>query len=495
MSIAPASFSPVSLSYIAALRGFKPRRPGEAFTYAFVNCSSPEFLIGLAASNPEGQFYGLVGDADVATKAARQAAERQVGNVAFLAAKPAGLLKDISALPALDYLACDESRQGLTHLERTALFDLAAQKLKAGGLFNYNYRAFDDAGDVLRFLVREFAPEMNERQAIEFLTELKKIGSLYLKSHADIAAKLDQAIAKNMPDEFFALFDAGEACSATFDTLVAQRTRGMVYAGAGQIRNNYVELSIPAEAQDIVIECRDNPLCESIKDFSSLHAIRSDIWCKEPAARSADPAELLGGFAYGVIAPEEDVPFSVEVYGKTVDLSGPIYRKLIGLMAMQPAGIGDFLQHPDGKGFTASEAVASVQILVALGIARPMRGARESGNVSSVAQPRFSGSFNRYIDRMAVTGESMDMASKVMGDVISVPPREVLVMQALNRAGLANSVSALLPELERLAKDPAFSASIADRIEPTSESAYQMINDVVSRSIVHWYAYGLLEAA
>jgi hypothetical protein len=64
MSIAPISFSPVSLSYIAALRGFKPRRPGEAFTYALVNCPSPELLIGLAASNPEGQFYGLTGDVD-----------------------------------------------------------------------------------------------------------------------------------------------------------------------------------------------------------------------------------------------------------------------------------------------------------------------------------------------------------------------------------------------------------------------------------------------
>jgi hypothetical protein len=67
-------------------------------------------------------------------------------------------------------------------------------------------------------------------------------------------------------------------------------------------------------------------------------------------------------------------------------------------------------------------------------------------------------------------------------------------MQALDRAGLANSVSALLPELQRLAKNPLQAARVMDS-EPTPESAKQMIEDVVSESIVKWYAYGLLEAA
>jgi hypothetical protein len=34
-----------------------------------------------------------------------------------------------------------------------------------------------------------------------------------------------------------------------------------------------------------------------------------------------------------------------------------------------------------------------------------------------------------------------------------------------------------------------------DMAEPTAEGAQNMITDVVSKSIVQWYAYGLLEAA
>lgn len=495
MHTAPASFSPVSLSYTAALRGYTPRRPGDEFTYMLVNCSSPELLIALAASNPEGRFYGLVGDSSASAKATREAAERQVSNVSFLGMKISNLLKGDAALPMLDYLVCDESQQPATNLERNALFDFANSNLKPGGLFNYCYRSYNDANEALRFLVREFAPEMNAEQASNFLLEIKKLGHLHLKSHPDLALKLDQAIAKNMPDEFFALFDQGETRSPTFDTVVALRTRGMVYAGAGQINFNYVELSIPAEAQNIVVSCRENPLCESIKDFAALNAVRSDIWCRQTAPKSANPAELFGGFAYGITLAEDLVPTSMDVFGKSVDISGPIYRKLIALMTMQPAGIGDFLQQMEGKDFTDAEVVEAVQILVALGIARPMRGARETGNVSSLAQPRFAGSFNRYVDKVSVTQGAMAMASPVMGDVMEVSARDALVMQALNRAGLANSVSALLPELERLAKEPASVSGLTDGVEPTAEVAYQMINDVVSHSIVQWYAYGLLEAA
>lgn len=495
MKTSALSLSPVSLSYIAALRGHLPRRPGESFTYAQANCTSPELLIALAASNPEGKFYGFVSDTDLCAKATKKAFERQVMNVSFLGMKLSSLVKGDATLPELDYLVCDESQFAMANAERAAVYDCAANNLKAGGLFNYTYRAYENGGECLRFLVREFAPEMNVQEANVFLDEIKKLGRLYLQNDPSLSVKLDQAIARSMPDEFFQLFENGEARSPTFDAVVAMRTRGLTYAGDAQIGFNYVELSIPAEAQPILNACEKNPLYESIKDFAALNPVRSDIWCKEPAPMSESQPELFGCFAYGITVAEDQVPPSVHVFGKTVDLSTPVYRELIALMTTQPAGIGDFLHSEAGKVFSAGDIVQALHVLVALGIARPMRGARETGNVSSLAQPRFSGSFNRFIDTMSVTGDTLAMASPVMGDVVRIAAREVLVMQALNRAGLANSVSALLPELERIAKDPSSSARVTEVVDPTAETAYQMINDVVSHSIVQWYAYGLLEAA
>ncbi|MFY9287891.1 MAG: methyltransferase regulatory domain-containing protein [Alphaproteobacteria bacterium] len=483
------SASPITLSYVAALRGVKPRLPGEAFIYADVNCTDTDLLTCLAASNPEGKFIGVVADQTLATQAEEQAKLREVENVAFVL----GALGSV-ALPPLNYLCCDETKKPLSAVERNALFGLAEAALAPGGLLNLTYRAVE--GDShLRFLVREFAPEMDGAQAKEFLAELKKLGSQYFAQNPQALAQLNEAIAKGQPDEFFSLYDKGEARSASFNTLVALRPRGFSYAGDTHMACNYIELSVPSEAQDLVIECQNNPLYESIKDFVRNRDVRSDIWCRQPAEQSSSLPELFGGFTYGITKLKDEVPSSIDVLGKTVDLSTPLYRKLIELMTLMPVGIGDFMAHPSGEGFSGTDIVGAMQILVALGIAQPMRGVLGSNDVSNVSQPRLVGGFNQYLDKVSVTGGNLWMASSVAGNAMSISARDALVIQALSRAGLANSVSALMPELERLAQNPAQAAKIMDAAQPTPEMARDMVQDIVGKSIVQWYAYGLLEAA
>ncbi|HEU0118623.1 MAG TPA: methyltransferase regulatory domain-containing protein [Alphaproteobacteria bacterium] len=496
MNTAPTS--PVSLSYAAALRGVKPRRPGENFTYADVACTDSDLLTCLAASNPEGRFFGLVADDAARTKAEEQARQRDVKNVTFVAGSPRNLAAQLDAnpnlVPILDYLVCDESVTALAPLERNAVFAIAEKNLKPGGLFNYKYRAYDRDDDALRFVIREFAPEMDGSQAVEFLGELKKLGSDFLAKHSDVAAKLDACIAQKTPDDFFSIYESGESRSATFNTLVALNPRGMIYAGDSDLPSNYLELSVPPQAQDVILKCRTNPLYESVKDYALNRPVRSDIWCRGPVPQATEISDLFGGFTYGITRSREDVPASVTVQGKTIDLSSQLYVKLVDLLTLMPASVGDFLAHPDGKGYAPLEVVGAMQILVALGIAQPMRGLHEVTNISSASQPRLVGGFNQHLDKTAVTGR-LWLASPVAGGAMLISARDALVMQALGRGGLVNSVSALMPELQRLAKNPAQAAAVMDVAEPTPEVARSMIEDVVTKSLVQWYAYGLLEAA
>lgn len=482
--------NPVSLSYIAALRGVKPRKPGEAFHYADAACTDTELLTCLAASNPEGQFYGVVDNAALQSSAMEQATLRDVSNVRFVTAQEAE-----KTLPSLNYLSMDESKIPLSAEARKKLFDLAATKLLPSGLFHYTYRAYGRDDGALRFLIRELAPEMNGDQAQEFLVELKKLGATYFAAHPDLLAKLEENIRNKTPDEFFSLFDEGSAPSGTFDTIIALNPRGFVYAGDSDIAANYVELSAPPESHDLIEKCRSHVLYEQIKDLVLARSVRSDIWCREPVTQTAATPELFGSFSYGIPMQRDDVPMEVIAKGKIINLASPLYSRLIDLLTLMPISIGDFLNHPTGQDHTPDEVVEALQVLVACGLAQPMRGAREVSDMTTVMQPRLLGGFNRYLDKLPVEGKDMWMSSPVLGGAISVSARDVLVMQALGRAGLANSVSALMPELERLAKNPAQAAKIMDTTEPTAEMAQTMIKDVVGKSIVQWYAYGLLEAA
>lgn len=489
-----SELAPVTLSYNAALRGVRPRHPGEAFTYAMID-AEPELLTCLAASNPEGQFYGLLADAGACTDAEREARYRGVDNVHFIEGRPSDVAQKSGALPQLHYLCCDERKVSLPASERAALFALAEKILVPGGLFAYRYRAYASADGAMRFLVRELAPEMTASQAQEFLHELKLLGQLYLAGDKELAKKLDVAIAARLPDDFFALFGEGAGSSTSFDTLVALRPRGFAYVGDANISSNYLELAAPADTHQLIFECREHPFYEMIKDLVLNRQERSDVWCRQPAPASNDFSELFGNFTYGITRPRDEVPAQIVTRAKPVDLSAPLFEKLIDLLTLLPASIGDFLAHPDGEGFPARDVVGAVQILIACGIARPMRSNYKMPETAlSVMQPRLVGGFNRHLDETQVTGEVL-LASPVVGSAITVTARDALVMQALNRVGLADSVSALLPELQRLAQDPVTAARVMDVAEPTAEIAKHMVEDVVSQSIVQWYAYGILEAA
>jgi hypothetical protein len=493
-----STFSPISLRYVAALRGNKPKPAGKDFIYAEAACANPERLVCLAASNPEGRFYGFVAN-DVARRAAEdQATQRGIFNVVFLVGSPSQVLARItngsSLPPMLDYLCCDESLMELEPLERAALFDLAQKRLNPGGLFATSYKAYPENGGALNFLIHELAPEMNAEQQQEFLAEIKRLGVTYLAKNPGLAAKLNEAIVKGTPSSFFSLFDKMPTASGTFDTLVAMRSRGMEYAGDLALSSNYVDFAVPAEAQALVIGCRTHVLYEPIKDLALDRTVRSDIWVKPPAEKSLQPSQLFGGFAYGITLTREQIPALFTTHGKAIDLSGPLYTKLIDLMAVMPIGLGDFMSHPSGKDENAEKALEAIQILVACGIAAPMRGLRAPGNHASIAQPRLVGSFNRYLDKTDITDKEVWFASQVMGCGVSLSARDAFVMQALNRAGLSNSVSALMPELRRIAPTGA-AMPVMQTSEPTTEIAQSLIREVVGQSLTQWYAYALLEAA
>jgi hypothetical protein len=88
-------------------------------------------------------------------------------------------------------------------------------------------------------------------------------------------------------------------------------------------------LAIPAEAQDLIVSCRDNPLYEAIKDFALDRTVRTDIWAKEGGKHATNQSELFGGFAYGIVLEPNQIPPAFAAQGKVIDLSGPLYAKLI----------------------------------------------------------------------------------------------------------------------------------------------------------------------
>ncbi len=488
MSFTPplvSDFSPIRLSYVAALRGVVPRKAGKAFTYAQTGSFEAETLLCLAASNPEGRFYGLMPDEPSAIEAAMIAKRRQVWNVSFGASE--------KVLPEkLDYLCCEENSAA----KREALFSLAESRLKPGGLLVCRYQAYANADEPLRFLIAEYAPELSDAQAKEFVAELKDLGVSYFAEHPIARAGLEKAVASGSPENFFETCATDPAPrSEAFETMAQLLPRGFAFAGDADIGINYLEIAAPPQTHGLLLKAKDHLLYEPIKDFALQRLIRNDVWVKLPAEQTADKPTLFGDFTFGITLPREKVPAALPTKGQSIDLSSALFTKLIDLMCVLPMGIGDFLQHPTGKGFDPDDVVAAIQILVAGGIARPMRGRYEGALSADIAYPVWSNGFNAYFKEASITESSICLASPIVGGAVFLPVRDALVLQALSRVGLSNISGALQPELKRLAqKNPAIAAQIMDITVASDEAVHNLVMDVVQKGMVRWYAYGLLAA-
>ncbi len=484
--------SPIRLAYVAALRGVVPRKPGIAFSYAQTGTFDPEALLCLAASNPEGRFYGLLETKQEAEAAASLAQARHVSNVLFGAEE--------SFLPTtLDYLACDFAGAASTESRRQALFSLAERRLKPGGLLAYRYRAYANPDESLRFLIGEYAPELSPSQALEFLDELKVLGSFYFDRHPIARAALDKAIADKAPDAFFesCLGKEPQAKSGAFETMEGLLPRGFTLAGDADIGANYLELSVPPRAQEPLLKCKDHLLYEPIKDFAAQRECRNDIWVKLPVQQTEEKPALFGFFTFGITARREKIPSQVSMGGKEIPLTTPLFSGLIDLMCLLPLGVGDFLQHPLGKTFGADEVLSAIQILVACGVAQPMRGRYEGYASALTSHPAWANGFNAHLknEETEILEPVVYLASPIVGGPLSLSAKEALVLQALCRVGLANISGSLKPTLEKLAvRNPSLAAQIMDAAEPTDEVVHTLVTTTLEKGMVRWYAYGLLAA-
>jgi len=482
-----SDFAPVRLSYVAALRGVAPRGRGANFSYAQVGLNNPENFLCLAASNPEGLFYAVVPKDSDAVTAKNTANARNVDNAFFVT--------DIKALPKLDYIVCDSVENPNTKYSRVEFGGFAQALVQPGGLMVYRYKAHDNVDEILRFLVNEFSPEMGPDDAQVFLQEIKALGSKYFEDHTIARAALDNAIANKNPGQFFDTCKAGNKTrSGTFDVMADFVPRNFVYAGDADISSNYLEMSVPTEAQNLLMQCQGNVLYETIKDFVMQRLTRCDIWCRTPVKQTDNIVSLYSSFTFGITTPRELVPNEVVVNGKTINLRFAPFPGLIDLMSSLPLSIGDFMHSDAGKMIAPPDVVGAVQVLVASGIATPMRSYYQGQDQADLTHPRWATGFNNYLNDSPVTKSTVLLASPVVGGAVTVSARDALVIQALNRAGMADSITALLPELVRISSDPALAAQITDVAEPTAESAHNMINEVVNRSMIKWYAYGLLAA-
>ena len=485
---------PVILSYVTALRGIRPRLPGEGFTYAELGCGAAERLILFAACNPEGIFFGFDPDLEKLSIAAARAEQCQVKNVTFSQANAAQLKEAVEAGviggQCFDYLVYNEAgnsaKESLNDIHSCAL-----KLLRENGVIVCRYRTYDDAkADTLLFQ-NLLAALLPEQPGEAFAKEWRDLAQLYFAAYPQQAEVFDKALAEGNGRAWLEK-QAAASPKPSRTTEVGQVFAGkdFTYLGSAHLSANYMELSTPETTHGVLNARRQHPLYEAIKDFAMHNMERVDIWGREPLKRIDNLVTLFGGFNFGTTEPPERIARTVIFQGKSISFAGPLYDGILSLATVMPVTMGDLVHHESLAGIDAATLLNSVQLLVACGLLQPMRSSYEGG--VDMDNPKLVGNYNQSLRSAVLDLQDYAFASTVTGRPVILTGMTCLVLQALDRGGLDNIAALLGDQLMRLSSHPYLRPLNLGEPQRAVEEAIRQIETIFHQSMVRWFSLGII---
>ncbi len=490
-------FDPVTLSYVMALRGVRPRIPKDGFTYAELGCGTGERIVLLAACNPEGVFFGFDSDIEKLSQAAKNAEDLGVKNITFSQASATDLKEAVDAKiigdKSFDYLVYnDEANQ--PHESVAALNDAAKALLRDNGVFAYRYATYDEPkGDELLFksLTRHMLAEQPDKGET-LAKEWRALCHCYFADHPAQAQAFDKSLAEGKGFEW--LRNASEGDTKTSKTLQVSQIfsgRDLTYLGSANLASNYMELSAPEACHKALEAKRLHPLYECLKDLATGAKERIDLWGREPLQRTDNLVSLFSGFTFGVTEPAEQVARTVTFQGKSISFAGPLYDGVISLASVMPVTIGDLVHHETLSQVDTATLLNTVQLLVACGILSPMRASFEGGVDTS--NPKLVGSYNQSLRKIRLDLQDYAFASVVTGRPVFFSGLNTMVLQHLDKGGMEGIAGFMCDDLLRLSQHPHLQPLNLNSTARAAEEAYNQIEIAFQQSMVRWFSLGVID--
>lgn len=284
--------APSRLRLVAALNGLAPP-PAEGFDYCELGCAYGDTTVVLAAANPGARFVGIDLNPEHVALAEQTARARGVDNVRFLERDFADVAGD--ALGDFDFITAHGVMSWVGPDKRRALVELAAARLRPGGLLFVSYNAMPGwaAIEPLRqLLLSRGGPEGDSveraRQGLELAKQMRDAGAAYFTDNPparEMLATMEKVGLRYIVHEYL---HAHWAPMYFAHVAWDMATAGLHFVGSLPLPSNYRDLAIPPALAGVFEGVTDRVTFESLKDFAINEYLRRDVYVKGKAGRSPE---------------------------------------------------------------------------------------------------------------------------------------------------------------------------------------------------------------
>jgi len=432
--------SPSRLRLVAALNGLRPPPLGE-LDYCELGCAHGDTLAALAASHPEGRFFGIDINATHIASAKRLARDGALENIGFLERDFEDLLSE--DIGEFDYVVAHGLMSWVSPAKRAALLAFARAKLKPGGLLYVSYNTMPGWASVepLRQLLLFPASRAGEgtlertRRGVELAEALERGGAEYFTANPSASemlrtmtkAGLPYIVHEYMHEHWVPMYFARVAWE------MAQHD--LHFVGTLALHENLRELAISEALEPLLASFDDRVSFESLKSFATNEFFRRDVFVKGNAPRSADAtAAYLDETPWGTIASPNAGDRSARLPHRALSLEGPVFDAIIDALRLGTVSIAELMAHPELARLPVEELRASIVRLVIAERIAP----RSAPSRATVADPDAAycvpSVYNQMMLRRLASDLPIVMVSTFAGTAFPISALEGLAIRVFTEA-------------------------------------------------------------
>jgi SAM-dependent methyltransferase len=451
-----SEMAPEHLNYALLLRGCRPPRLGEPFTYCELGCGHGLTSNLLAAANPQSHFWATDFNPTHIASARRLAQAGGLANIEFSDASFAEFGN--AALPEFDYITLHGVYSWVSDENRRHIVDFVRRKLRPGGAFYISYNCLPGwaSGAPMRKLFIDFASLGQEpilrraTKAIDFTTRLAELKHGFFAANPSAASRLKSL--KGRPinyivHEYFNRDWRPQYFSEVSQDLAAAK---LVYADSAELGDELETLAMGEAAGRLLNEVSDRTFRETLRDFMRNQQFRRDIFVKGAAPLTVrEKEDLLARVPFALVRSRESLPEKFRLGSAEIKLKPEIYGPILEALESGPKTFADLVELPSTKALGVRSIQQALTLLSARNHAAPCVMDVEAAKLSARR-------FNKVLLDEAQVGDRFQaLAAPLIGNGLPVSWIEQVFLAGLERRGdVASFASGVATRLgKRLHRD------------------------------------------
>ena len=312
------SLAPAWLDHVAIVSGFIPPARDAGFTFCELGCGQGVTTAILAATHPDGHFYGIDAMPSHIEHARRFAAEGTIVNINFHAADfatAAGM-----DLPGFDYIVAHGVYSWVNAESQAALRAFIDRHLKPGGLVYISYNAIPGRATDLPFqrLMRALGSTFPGDSMSQFTAAATIVDRLAnLKPPALAASSFLHRLRKNKK-RFAQAYLVHELMSENWEALCVTQVRaematiGLAPVGSATLVENFDLLVLGRDARKALAAISDNDVRELARDFLISQSFRCDVFVRAGRRLNEDERyQRLRATTFALARPRRAIKYTM----------------------------------------------------------------------------------------------------------------------------------------------------------------------------------------